>query len=95
MTIESAKAFYQKMSEDDTFRTPFEEASTKEERQQLIKDAGYDFTADEWQEAVAEIQATDSNEELQEEELEAIAGGVGLHPAADYGVVWLDDDFVG
>jgi predicted ribosomally synthesized peptide with nif11-like leader len=90
MTIETAKAFYQRMSEDNTFRKPFEEASTKEERQQLIKDAGYDFTADEWQEAVAEIQATDSNEELQEEELEAIAGGV--QAVAMYGVIWPPDD---
>ncbi|MGL5833806.1 MAG: Nif11-like leader peptide family natural product precursor [Waterburya sp.] len=90
MSIESAKAFYQRMSEDDAFRTPFEEASTKEERQQLIKDAGYDFTPEEWQDAVTEIQATDSNEELQEEELEAIAGGV--QAIAMYGVIWPPDD---
>jgi predicted ribosomally synthesized peptide with nif11-like leader len=90
MTIENAKAFYQRMTEDKDFRTPFEEASTKEERQQLIKDAGYDFTADEWEEAITEIQATDSNEELQEEELEAIAGGV--QAIAMYGVVWPRDD---
>jgi predicted ribosomally synthesized peptide with nif11-like leader len=90
MTIENAKAFYQKMTDDSDFRTPFEEASTNEERQQLIKDAGYNFTADEWQAAVAEIQATDSNEELQEEELEAIAGGV--QAIAMYGVIWPPDD---
>jgi predicted ribosomally synthesized peptide with nif11-like leader len=90
MSIENAKAFYQRMTEDSEFRTPFEEASAKDERQQLIKDAGYDFTAEEWQDAVAEIQAADSNEELQEEELEAIAGGI--HPAADYGVVFPEDD---
>jgi predicted ribosomally synthesized peptide with nif11-like leader len=90
MSIENAKAFYQRMTEDSDFRTPFESASTKEERQQLIKDAGYDFTADEWQEAVAEIQAADSDEELQEEELEAIAGGI--QAVAMYGVIWPPDD---
>jgi predicted ribosomally synthesized peptide with nif11-like leader len=90
MSIESAKAFYQRMTEDSDFRTPFESASTKEERRQLIKEAGYDFTTDEWQAVVTEIQAADSNEELQEEELEAIAGGI--HPAADYGVVFPEDD---
>jgi predicted ribosomally synthesized peptide with nif11-like leader len=90
MTIENAKAFYQRMTEDSDFRTPFEEASTNEERQQLIKDAGYDFTTEEWQEAVAEIQAADSNQELQEEELEAIAGGV--QAVALYGVIWPPDD---
>jgi predicted ribosomally synthesized peptide with nif11-like leader len=90
MSIENAKAFYQRMTEDIDFRTPFEEASIKEERQQLIQDAGYDFTADEWQEAVAEIQASDFNEELQEEELEAIAGGV--QAVALYGVIWPPDE---
>jgi predicted ribosomally synthesized peptide with nif11-like leader len=90
MTIENAKAFYQRMSEDSDFRTPFEEAFSKEERQQLIKDAGYDFTTDEWQAAVAEIQAADSDEELKEEELEAIAGGV--QAVAMYGVIWPPDD---
>ena len=85
MTIESAKNFYQRMSEDAAFRTPFETASTKEERQQLIKDAGYDFTADEWQQAMIEIQATDSDEELSEEALEAIAGGIKA--IAMYGVI--------
>ena len=89
MTIESAKAFYQRMTEDNTFRTPFEEAPNKEERQQLIKDAGYDFTADEWQEAVTKIQTTDYDEELKEEELEAIAGGV----AAIYGSIRPRDIF--
>jgi predicted ribosomally synthesized peptide with nif11-like leader len=90
MSIENAKAFYQRMTEDRDFRSPFESASTKEERQQLIKDAGYDFTADEWQAAMTEIQATDSNEELQEEELEAIAGGI--RAGTIYGVIWPTDD---
>ena len=89
MSIASAKDFYQRMSEDDAFRTPFEALSTKEERQQLIKDAGYDFTADEWQQAMIEIQDTNSDEELSEEALEAIAGGV----AAIYGTIWPGDIF--
>jgi predicted ribosomally synthesized peptide with nif11-like leader len=92
MSIESAKDFYQRMTEDSNFRTPFESASTKEERQQLIRDAGYDFTTEEWQEAITEIQTADSNEELQEEDLEAIAGGKSF--AAIYGVVWPLDDVI-
>lgn len=87
MSVESAKDFYQKMTEDDAFRTPFEAASTREERQQLIRDSEYNFTAEEWQEAVIQIQAASSDEELNEEELEAIAGGV----AAIYGSIWPRD----
>ncbi|WP_019503882.1 Nif11-like leader peptide family natural product precursor [Pleurocapsa sp. PCC 7319] len=91
MSIESAKAFYQRMTDDASFRTPFEAELSKEERQQLIKDSGYDFTAEEWQQAMTEIQAARSNEELNEEELEAIAGGA---VAAMYGVVFpWDNEF--
>jgi predicted ribosomally synthesized peptide with nif11-like leader len=75
MSIENAKAFFQRMNEDLELRTIFESASTLEECQQLIQDIGYLFTADEWQAAMKEIQADASSEELKEEELEAIAGG--------------------
>jgi predicted ribosomally synthesized peptide with nif11-like leader len=95
MSIKNAKAFYQRITEDSDFRTPFESASTKEERRQLIKDAGYDFTTDEWQAAIAEIQAVDSNQEIQEAELEAVSGG--FQAVAIYGVVLpnYDDDVFG
>jgi predicted ribosomally synthesized peptide with nif11-like leader len=75
MSIENAKAFYQRMTKDLEFRTPFESASTQEELQQLIQDSGYDFTTDEWQAAVAEIQTAVSDEELQDAQLAAISGG--------------------
>ena len=78
MSIKSAKAFYQRMTEDASFSAPFEADMTYEERQKLIKDSGYDFTAEEWNNAISEIQVTRSNEELKEEELEAIAGGTPL-----------------
>jgi predicted ribosomally synthesized peptide with nif11-like leader len=85
MSIENARVFYQRMTEDNNFRSLFETALTKEEKQQLIKNAGYEFTADEWQAVMTEIEGTDFNEELKEEELEAIAGGfIG---ATMYGVV--------
>ena len=79
MSIESARAFYQRMTTDETFRASFEEALTEEESQQLMKSVGYDFTADEWKQAVMEIQTASSDKELQEEELEAIAGGKGVN----------------
>lgn len=91
MSIASAKAFYQRMSQDDAFRMPFEAASTKEERQQLIENSGYDFTADEWQTAISDIQADNADGELSEAALEAIAGGRGIVPI--YGVVRPGDIF--
>jgi predicted ribosomally synthesized peptide with nif11-like leader len=87
MSIENAKAFFQRMNEDVDFRTIFESALTFKEHQQLIQDTGYDFTADEWQEAVTEIQSDVCNEELKEEELEAIAGGASGRAVTHYGNV--------
>jgi predicted ribosomally synthesized peptide with nif11-like leader len=88
MSIENAKAFFQRMNEDVDFRTIFESALTFKEHQQLIQDTGYDFTADEWQSAVTEIQSDVCNEELKEEELEAIAGGASNRGGvAKYGSV--------
>ncbi|MEN9518068.1 MAG: hypothetical protein RLZZ381_656 [Cyanobacteriota bacterium] len=88
MSIENAKAFYQRMTEDVELRTIFESLSTLEEYQQLIQDTGYLFTTDEWQAAVVEIQADVFNQELKEEELEAITGGASNRGGvAKYGSV--------
>jgi predicted ribosomally synthesized peptide with nif11-like leader len=95
MSIENARAFYQRMTEDNNFRSPFETASTKEEKQQLIKNAGYEFTVDEWQAAMKELEVANDTEELSEADLEAIAGGKnngiiglpGTGAVALYGVI--------
>lgn len=74
MTIESAKKFLQKINEDDKFHTLFKSASTNKEQKQLIKNSGYDFTHEEWQQVLTEIQEDNLSEELTEKELKAIAG---------------------
>lgn len=68
MSIESAKEFYEKIQKDDTLRAKLEAAS-KEDRPQILKDAGYDFTKEEIKE-VAE-----DNTELSADDLEKISGG--------------------
>ena len=77
MTIESARDLYQRINEDADFRASLEAAS-EEEKKQLIKDAGYEVTCKEWKQAIAEIEAVDPNQELSEEELEAVAGGIAM-----------------
>jgi predicted ribosomally synthesized peptide with nif11-like leader len=67
MSIESAKAFAERMTTDDAFRTQLQEASSDEERQVLIQVAGYKFTQEEWETI---------RSELNEQQLEAVAGGV-------------------
>jgi predicted ribosomally synthesized peptide with nif11-like leader len=74
MSIESAKAFYQKIVSDQEFRTRYQSATTNEERQQIVLNAGYKFNSEQWDQAVAEISAS-SNGELSEEELTSVSGG--------------------
>jgi predicted ribosomally synthesized peptide with nif11-like leader len=75
MSIESAKAFYQRVTTDGAFRTQVE-SSPIEERGTFLQGAGYYFTQIEWETASAEILETTSIDgELDEVQLEAIAGG--------------------
>ncbi|ACC81516.1 Nif11-like leader peptide family natural product precursor [Nostoc punctiforme] len=75
MSIESAKAFYQRVTTDEDFCTQVE-SSPIEERGTFLQAAGYYFTQREWEAASAEISETTSiGGELNEAQLEAIAGG--------------------
>lgn len=96
MSIESAKAFYQRITTDPAFRAQIESYSS-EERISFLQGTGYNFTEEEWETATAEILETSSpDEELNEAELAAIAGGTktihwikGVFPGvvALYGVI--------
>lgn len=87
MSIESAKAFYQRVTTDEAFQTQLQSAAS-EERTVIIQEAGYDFTPEEWETATAQVlEAAEINRELNDVELEAIAGGVSILPVVPvYGV---------
>jgi predicted ribosomally synthesized peptide with nif11-like leader len=87
MSVESAKAFYSRMTTDEVFRTQLEQAASKEERKQILQAASYEFTPEEWQAATAQIQDLNFAEsELSDAELEAVSGGGSVQ--AIYGSVW-------
>ena len=82
MSIESAKAFYSRMTTDETFRSQLEQATSIEERQQILQAAGYEFTSEEWEAAKAEFETSNASSELSDSELQAVSGGLpGLVPA--------------
>lgn len=91
MSIESAKAFYLKMGTDEAFLAQLDAASP-EERIKIAQQAGYDFTEEDFETATAQVLESD---ELDEEELEAVAGGVvslgNLKPSIRprYGTPWM------
>ena len=68
MSIESAKAFLERLKDDKDFRTSVGEIGTAEERLEYVKKAGFDFTMEE----IATLK-----DELSEEELDFVAGGGG------------------
>ncbi len=66
MSIESAKAFVERMNTDDDFRKELDEKSSGEDRMQFVKANGFDFSKEEFEQVKSE---------LSEGELEKVPGG--------------------
>ncbi len=77
MSVESARAFYERMITDEAFRTQHHRAATDDERREIVLAAGYNFTPEEWEAALTQISES-SNGELSDAELTAVSGGVSL-----------------
>ncbi|MEM7592900.1 MAG: Nif11-like leader peptide family natural product precursor [Cyanobacteria bacterium P01_A01_bin.83] len=78
MSKESAKACFIKLQTDKDFENQLKQAQTRAEREEIIKNAGFDFTDEEWDAFAQESRdALNSEEaqELSEEDLENVAGG--------------------
>lgn len=79
MSVESARTFFEKVKSDDDFHLKVvKTGSNKEKRQQVIKDAGFDFTEEDWKTAKAE---------LSDEDLDQVSGGCVhvCHNCCDFG----------
>ncbi len=68
MSIESAKAFMERVVNDKDFRKEVGEIATAEERMAFVTAAGFDFTKDELKNVQEKMQLTD-------DELGSVAGG--------------------
>jgi predicted ribosomally synthesized peptide with nif11-like leader len=79
MYLENVKAFYEKLENDTAFRTQIQSANSKEEYNQIVKAAGYDFTQEEFEEYTSQLldSAADEDElqDLNEKELATVVGG--------------------
>ena len=84
MSKENVKAFYERLVKDETFKAQIQEAESQTECSQIVRDAGYDFTQEEFEEFTAQLldssAVEDSSEELTEKTLEAVFGGINLPP---------------
>jgi len=95
MSLEHVKAFYEKVANDEAFRTQIQGVNSKEECSQIVKDAGYNFTLQEYEEYSAQLLDSAAGEgelkDLSKKELAAVFGGLtgSSKFQQPYGVVWL------
>ncbi len=66
MSIESARAFLERIRKDENFRSRVGEKETAEQRMEFVRSEGFDFAKEE----LDEVQS-----ELGDSELDAVAGG--------------------
>jgi len=72
--MESAKAFVERIKTDQEFAAKMKQCENLEEFNECITNAGFNFT----QEEVSMV-----NNILEDDQLEAVLGGVGINPMLD------------
>ncbi len=72
MSLESAKKFYELVKSDEELAAKLAAAQSEEEAKAIVQAAGdYDFNQEEWVTALRE----ESGVELEDQDLEKVAGG--------------------
>ncbi len=66
MSNESAKAYLDRIKNDENFRKEVSELSSPEDRMQFVKDNGFNFSKEEFEQVKSE---------LSDEELDSLGGG--------------------
>lgn len=94
MSLEQVKGFYQRLATDEAFRTQLKTTQSKAECRQVVKDAGYDFTTQEFEEYTSQMLELKANDvllqDIHEKDLEVVLGGAysfiyGWEPLPPYG----------
>ncbi|WP_445627516.1 Nif11-like leader peptide family natural product precursor [Nostoc sp. DSM 114167] len=49
MSLKNVRAFYEKLVNDEAFRTQMQQFESKDESTRLVKEAGYDFTLEKFE----------------------------------------------
>ncbi len=77
MTEETVRAFAERITTDEEFARRLGSASSPDERLKMANDAGYDLSASD----LSAIKTALNVEELSDEDLEKVAGGIGATTA--------------
>ena len=78
MTEETVSAFAERITTDEEFARRLGSASSPDERLKMANDAGYDLSASD----LSAIKTALNVEELSDEDLEKVAGGIGATTAS-------------
>jgi predicted ribosomally synthesized peptide with nif11-like leader len=81
MSAEGATALYERVTSDEAFRAQLEAAETPEDKRRILTEGGYDVTRHD----VPTFRKLAGMSELSAEELEEVAGVVGVDYDYDYG----------
>lgn len=97
MSLENVRAFYEKLASDEAFRQEIQTVDSKDAGREILQNAGFDFTSEEFEEYTEQLlESNTANEDLKDlnpQELEAVFGGAipvlfpGVWPILMYGVV--------
>ncbi len=75
MTQKAANDFLQKIESDEEYAKKLVEADSRQIRSELVKGQGFEFTVEELEEAISNLQAESNSEELGEKQLQQVSGG--------------------
>jgi predicted ribosomally synthesized peptide with nif11-like leader len=75
MSVDQAKAFIEKLGSDESLLNQVNSAENNADRMQLAKDAGFNFSTDEFNSVIDQL----SGEELSEDDLDSVAGGFSIN----------------
>ena len=103
MSLENVRSFYEYLEDNEAFRDQIKAAENKEECSQIVKEAGFDFTLEEYEEYTYQLlESTNSEDEIQdlgEKELAAVFGGITGKPKTPiylqcYGLPKIEEYFL-
>ncbi|MEA5535813.1 Nif11-like leader peptide family natural product precursor [Crocosphaera sp. XPORK-15E] len=79
MSLENVRAFYERLAQDETFRSELQELKNQGECSQFVQEAGYNFTKEEFENYTSELLESSLDEgelkDLNEREMELVFGG--------------------
>ncbi|MGK7923575.1 MAG: Nif11-like leader peptide family natural product precursor [Trichodesmium sp.] len=81
MSLENVQAFYERIADDQEFLAQLQAIETKQERKNILEEAGYDFTTEELEEYTSQmLESSDAEdsvlEDLNDKQMAAVFGGL-------------------